>query len=264
MQIEDLRQIHDSYDHVYLSPHLDDAALSCGGAIARHSNDGARVLVATICTAAPSAQEPLSSFAQQHHQMWGLAPGRAMAARQREDLVALERLDADAYHAGLLDAIYRLPAIYTNNDMLFGTPAPDDPLLYATHQLIAALHGRMPHATFYIPLAIGNHVDHQIIHSAARDSAGIAMAFYEDFPYVTWPGALEQRMAALGQKFIASTINIDATLARKISAIDAYVSQLNSLFDDPSARAQIIADYADRLRPDIGTYGERLWICDSQ
>ena len=27
MQIEDLRQIHDGYDHIYLSPHLDDAAL---------------------------------------------------------------------------------------------------------------------------------------------------------------------------------------------------------------------------------------------
>jgi LmbE family N-acetylglucosaminyl deacetylase len=264
MQIEDLRQIHDSYDHVYLSPHLDDAVLSCGGAIARHSNAGARVLVVTICTGAPPPDSPFSAFARKHHLMWGFAPGQAMAARMREDDRALERLDADAYRAGMLDAIYRMPEVYTSNDELFGAPAPDDPLLYSTRQLIAALRGRLPHATFYAPLGVGNHVDHQILHAAARDGAGAFMAFYEDFPYVTQPGALEQRLAALGQKFVPSTIDIDATLARKIGAIDAYVSQLSSLFDDPVARARVITDYAEGLRPDAGTYGERVWLRDTQ
>jgi LmbE family N-acetylglucosaminyl deacetylase len=264
MQIEDLRQIHDNYDHVYLSPHLDDAALSCGGAIARHSNAGARVLVVTICTAAPPAEGPFSGFAEETHLRWGLAPDAVVAARLREDDLALERLDADTYRAGLLDAIYRMPEAYDSNDTLFGVPAPDDPLLYSTRQLIAALHGRVPRATFYAPLGIGNHVDHQIIHTAARDGAGAVMAFYEDFPYVIWPGAFEQRMAALGPKFVASTIDIDATLSRKIGAIDAYASQLSSLFEDPSAMAQVITSYAEDLRPDVGTYGERLWLRDTQ
>src|SRR4249919_2584335 len=108
MQIEDLRQIYDGYDHIYLSPHLDDAALSCGGAIARHANAGARVLVVTLCTAAPPPAGPFSRFAQDHYLMWGLAPELAMAEREREDDLALERLDADTYRAGLLDAIYRM------------------------------------------------------------------------------------------------------------------------------------------------------------
>src|SRR5215213_7233046 len=108
MQLEDLRQIHDGYDHIYLSPHLDDAALSCGGAIARHANAGARVLVVTLCTAAPPPAGPFSEFAQDHHLMWGLVPERAMAEREREDDLALERLNADTFRAGLLDAIYRM------------------------------------------------------------------------------------------------------------------------------------------------------------
>ena len=107
-----------------------------------------------------------------------------MAEREREDDLALERLDADTYRAGLLDAIYRMPEVYIDNDRLFGTPAPDDALLYSTRQLIAALHSRVPRATFYAPLGVGNHVDHQIVYAAAREGAGAVMAFYEDFPYM--------------------------------------------------------------------------------
>src|SRR6185295_15615325 len=81
MELEDLRQIHDGYDHIYLSPHLDDAALSCGGAIARHANAGARVLVVTICTAAPPSDGPFSDFANEVHQGWGLAPAEVYSVR---------------------------------------------------------------------------------------------------------------------------------------------------------------------------------------
>jgi hypothetical protein len=71
-------------------------------------------------------------------------------------------------------------------------------------------------------------------------------------------------MHAIGQPFIASTIDIDATLTRKIGAISAYASQLSSLFDDPSALAQIVGSYAENLRPESGTYGERVWLRDIQ
>jgi LmbE family N-acetylglucosaminyl deacetylase len=264
MQIEDLRQIHDGYDHIYLSPHLDDAALSCGGAIARHANAGARVLVVTLCTAAPPSAGPFSDFASAVHQAWGLAPAEVINARLREDDLALARLDADTYRAGLLDAIYRRPDAYNSRDALFGTPAPDDDLLFSTRQLIAALHGRVPRATFYAPLGVGNHVDHQIVYAAAREGAGAVTAFYEDFPYMLWDGAFEQRMRVIGLPFISSTIDIDTTLARKIGAISAYASQLSSLFEQPAALAQIVGDYAEHLRPESGTYGERVWLRDFQ
>ena len=264
MQLEDLRQIHDGYDHVYLSPHLDDAALSCGGAIARHANAGARALVVTLCTAAPPPDGPFSDFARQVHQGWGLAPAEVIRARLHEDDLALDRLDADTYRAGLLDAIYRRPDAYDSRDALFGTPVAGDALLGSTHQLIAAIQRRAPRATFYAPLGVGNHVDHQIVHTAAHDAAGASVAFYEDFPYMLWPDAFERRMRALAQRFVSSTIDIDATLTRKIGAISAYASQLSSLFDEPDALARIITDYAEHLRPELGTYGERVWLRDVQ
>ncbi len=46
----------DGYRHIVLSPHLDDAALSCGGFIARMTAAGERVLVVNVCSGIPSAQ----------------------------------------------------------------------------------------------------------------------------------------------------------------------------------------------------------------
>lgn len=258
MHIKDLRQIHNNYDHIYLSPHLDDAALSCGGVIARHSAMGVRVLVVTVCTAL--AQAPFSPFVEELHSRWGLDAASAVSARLREDDLAMERLGADYYQVGMLDAIYRLPQVYTSNEALFGVPVPDDPLLPAMRQLISALRDRTPRAMFYAPLGVGNHVDHQITYIAAQESTDIAIAFYEDFPYVGVPGALEQRLVALGKPFVPSTIDIDATLARKIGAIDVYASQVGELFGSSAAMAQMVTAYAEVLRPDVGTYGERIWL----
>ncbi len=70
MQIQDFSQIQGAYDHVYLSPHLDDAALSCGGAIARHVAAGQRVLVVTICSAVPKARGSINPLADEFHGDW--------------------------------------------------------------------------------------------------------------------------------------------------------------------------------------------------
>jgi LmbE family N-acetylglucosaminyl deacetylase len=157
-----------------------------------------------------------------------------------------------------------VPDAYIDNSSLFGTPVADDPLSYSTLQLVAALQRRAPRANFYAPLGVGNHVDHQLIHGAAREAIGPALAFYEDFPYVRSPAAFERRLGALSQRLIPSTIDIDATLARKIGAISAYTSQLGSLFEEPTEMARIVSEYAESLRPESGTHGERVWLCDTQ
>ena len=72
------------FRHVYLSPHFDDASLSCGGNIHRQEQAGEPVLVVTVCAAPPSANEPLSPFAESQHKNWG-NPGDIVAMRQTED-----------------------------------------------------------------------------------------------------------------------------------------------------------------------------------
>jgi LmbE family N-acetylglucosaminyl deacetylase len=261
MQLVDLDQIHDTYDHIYLSPHLDDAALSCGGAIAQHGSRGGRVLVVTICTA-PS-KEPFNRLAREFHGQWRLASAQVVSARLHEDELAMERLGADYYWVGMLDAIYRLPAAYDSRERLFGMPVPDDPLFLAMAELISELCTRAPHANIYAPLGVGSHVDHLITYAAAL-SCIPTVAFYEDIPYVLRPGALERRLNDTRGPWVAGTIAIDTALARKIGAVELYASQLGELFGGSAAMAQALTAYAEGLFPEEGTYGERLWMRDVQ
>jgi len=186
-----------THTHVYLSPHLDDAVLSCGGRIWQQVQAGERALVVTIFAGVPSPDAPLSPFAQALHALWGLAD--AIAARREEDTAALALLQAEAVYWPYLDCIYRRAPdgsfFCDGEETLFGEVHP------AEGALIAELAGRFraltleQGGTLYAPLAVGHHVDHQVVRRAV---AGIEdVVYYEDYPYAEEPGALE---AALGRK----------------------------------------------------------------
>ncbi|MCU0495565.1 MAG: hypothetical protein MUD01_28595, partial [Chloroflexaceae bacterium] len=229
----------------------------------RHTANGQAVLVVTFCTGTPPVGTPFSPFAEETHRLWQLRPEDAVDARLHEDLVAMNLLSVDSVWVGLLDAIYRYPAAYYNNDTLFGPSAADDPLLAQAAEVLAALVRRFPSATFYAPLAVGFHVDHQALCQAALAlvQQGVALAFYEDAPYVLTAGALDTRMASLSPtRFIPSVVNIDASLNRKLNAVEAYASQLASLLSGPVSVRAALTEYAEGLRPEIGTYGERVWL----
>jgi LmbE family N-acetylglucosaminyl deacetylase len=260
MQIEDLRQIHDNYDHVYLSPHLDDAALSCGGAILSHGVAGKRVLVVTLCTGIPAADASFSELARRFHEEWGLSPAEAVTARLNEDTRSMERLGVDWYWAGLLDAIYRVPQHYNSEAALFGTPMLDDPLRLAARRLVEVLHDRIPRAALYGPLGVGGHVDHQLTLAGLRDAAA-PFRCYEDVPYVYARGALERRKAMFDKPpSTATEIDIVATLDAKIEAIACYASQMKALFGGLAEMRRAVADYARTVLPGGG---ERLWALPS-
>ena len=104
-----------------LSPHLDDAVLSCGGLIARWINRGYDVTVLTIFAGDPPPG-PLSPFAQELHSRWDQADG-AVASRRAEDRIACGRLGASVAHLAFPDALYRRSAagdpLYPNEALGF-------------------------------------------------------------------------------------------------------------------------------------------------
>ncbi|MCP5190661.1 MAG: PIG-L family deacetylase, partial [Pseudomonadales bacterium] len=55
------------YDSIYLSPHLDDVPLSCGGQVYQETSAGRRVLVVTLVAGRPTLDR-LSHSAQYLHQ----------------------------------------------------------------------------------------------------------------------------------------------------------------------------------------------------
>ncbi|MEF3273401.1 MAG: PIG-L family deacetylase [Chloroflexus sp.] len=253
------------YRHIVLSPHLDDAALSCGGLIARATATGEPVLVVNVCSGSPPPDAQFSPFAQALHERWNLPPGMAVTHRRAEDTAALSMLGADALLMTALDAIYRLPTVYADELSLFTTPAADDFLFDTVADQVALLSRQYPRAVFYVPLAVGMHVDHQIVFAAASTTltdVGAPIAYYEDFPYAYKAEAVEQRLAMIGREHHAPRyIPLDESLlATKISAIAAYVSQMSTLFGDAAAMPATVIEYATRVALPTMRYAERLWV----
>jgi len=229
--------------HVYLAPHLDDAVLSCGGAMHRQRRAGEAVLALTIFAGEPMPGEALSPFALEQHAYWG-APARPARLRRAEDAAALALPDAGAEHLDLLDAVYRsTPAglwPYSGREALFAPPHRDDPISPRT--LAEALAERLPTGdglTLYAPLAVGRHVDHQVVHLAARHllAMGYRLGFYEDYPYVEAPGALEDALEESPlQGWQRRVVALEAAdLAAKVAALAYYRSQMWILFGGAEA-----------------------------
>src|SRR5215210_1660112 len=112
---------------IFLSPHFDDIALSCGGIAARLSRKGARCIGLTVCAAPAPEDTPLSTFAEELHTQWENAHGAEAQSindiRREEERQATRLLGLEPLWLDLPDAIYRRSAtgehFYTSNAGLF-------------------------------------------------------------------------------------------------------------------------------------------------
>ena len=261
------------YQHLYLAPHYDDAALSCGGMIHQQGQAGQPVLVVTVCAAPPDSNEPLSPLAHQQHRQWG-DPHDAVAARQVEDQDAMRILEADYLRLRFTDCIYRGEPrsdiwYYLDEADLFGEVhaadwAVADDIVEAVLELAPAGEG----TTLYAPLTAGHHVDHQVTHRAAWQlgERGYRLAFYEDYPYVDPHFAAKYRQSdpvalAAGQaRPLQAQLHrlSPANVAAKIESIGAYASQIPVLFGTVADMSACVRRYARHVGG--GQLAERVWI----
>lgn len=228
-------------DWVFVSPHLDDVALSCGGAVAKAARSGSPTIV-TIFAGIPEGD--FNKFADFQHERWNLPGPEAVAMRRQEDQAAARALGEAVRVTWLdyLDAIYRDPG-YSSDDALFGLPLKCD--LTLAEQIYHDLR-RLPTTRYVMPMGVGNHVDHQIVREAGamllRDGAEVWV--YAEVPYVLQQGAL---VVAMAQVTASEAIRIrldDDALRRKCAAVRAYVSQLPVLFQargDPCEELEAFA-----------------------
>lgn len=262
--------------HIILSPHFDDAALSCGGLIAQRAAAGDPVVVATVFggRADPAT---LSSFAQSIHARPGAADN-LIAQRIAEEQQALAILGAQGRPGDYLDCIYRQEKLgsrwlYDREEALFGAvDAADEALIAELAAVFAALAPPAGQCVIYAPLAVGCHVDHQVVQRAAMQllAAGYGLLFYEDYPYVVrdstgLPAALDRiapRADWQPQPVALSRQDLD----RKIAAVAAYASQLGVLFGREGAAtfrdvAGALNGFARWTAHETGTgrLAERFW-----
>jgi LmbE family N-acetylglucosaminyl deacetylase len=219
--------IQGPFDYVYLSPHFDDVVFSCGGQIAQRTATGSSVAVVTVMGAKPPVGR-LSNFAVELHTKWGVDES-AVAIRKLEDQASCALVGASAIHWSIMDCIYREGAfpcdwLYSSRAAIFGRIAAfeESSIITRIGQLIAELP---PHRRLVAPLAVGNHVDHQIVRKAA-ESFGTSVSFYEDFPYAFVDGSVD---AVLGGRENWSVEQIDLSSksrTAKAAAIEAHASQI--------------------------------------
>lgn len=240
--------------HVFLSPHLDDAVLSCGGIIYQRIQAGEAVRVITIFAGDPPPG-PITPFAQSLHARWQAAP----AERRAEDSAALGRLGAQAVHWLFPEAVYRRStisgaALYDTEDSIFGEMDAADTGM--TESIAAQLRDVEDSARLYVPLGAGHHVDHQLVRAVA-ESLDRQLIYYEEYPYVETPQKLEA-ILNMG-RWSPELVRLgDAAIRAKAEAILAYRSQMSTFFQDANEMTRRVRAYAVRVGGGH-TPAERLW-----
>jgi LmbE family N-acetylglucosaminyl deacetylase len=212
---------------LFLSPHLDDAVLSCGGLI---EVLGARADV-TVCTFFCHAPwfGGYSAVAKWLHQVSGGVSARRLASiRREEDRIACRGLNAHHRHLQWQDAVYRKSreGEFLYDHCIQRSWALEDETLIS--QLASEIQSFMNEpSVLLVPLGIGGHVDHLVVRAAAERSRVKSIVYYADVPYSCLdPQDLQQKVQDLNA--LAYRLSVPSVEAW-IKAIQSYQSQIHML-----------------------------------
>jgi LmbE family N-acetylglucosaminyl deacetylase len=235
---------------------------------------GARCIGLTVC-AAPAPGDALSPFAERLHGTWAESSsgneGKTInEVRREEERQAMRLLGLEPVWLDLPDAPYRQLSSgeypYTSDDTLMSTVASEErkslvPLIAEQIRKVVRDMGATGRVRVFAPLAVGRHVDHQLVYLAARSlGPRYGVLFYEDFPYATRANALEARLREIGVEADPRLVNIADLIGVKIASIARYKSQLPTLFGSGEAMPQAVRAYAESVGATGGLQmAERYW-----
>jgi LmbE family N-acetylglucosaminyl deacetylase len=223
---------------VFVSPHLDDAVLSCA-ALMRAMAAVAPVTVVTVFSAAgaPPHTRAARTFLRQCR---ASDAATLFTERRREDVAVLDDLGVRHVHLGHPDALFRrrsdpsgllrragrvLPELdhrypTFRYDIDLGRVSRGDRALLAT--LTAEVADCARGAAVFAPLGVGRHVDHLL---ARRVGERLGAVLYADFPYTARDP--EGEAVAAGDKRPWAWTD---DLAAKRPVIAGYRTQVDALF----------------------------------
>jgi LmbE family N-acetylglucosaminyl deacetylase len=176
----------------------------------------------------------------------------------------------------LPDAVFRG---YQGDEQLRGSVRPDDD---APINILRREIARLEPQTVYLPLGVGNHVDHQLCRETGVALLAEArkwvmpgpewagrVVFYEDFPYAWWSqfNSLDDLPAGALDGIPADVLltpryaDISDQLERKVRGIAMYESQIASLFGNVKSMGAAVRQHAAAVAA-VGRSGgaaERYW-----
>ncbi len=237
---------------LFLSPHLDDAAFSCGGLAALLSDHGWRTILVTAFTATIL---PVTGFALACQLDKGLPPDTDyMAVRRAEDRMAASVLGfSDVRHLGLSEAPHRG---YEDARALFGELRADDDVAGALCDHLAALQNEFAPDLLLAPQGLGHHVDHMQMVRAVLQTAKGPLAWFRDTPYAIRDS---QAVVAHTSGLVDIRVCIDAAIDRKLQAVCAYSTQIAFQFGGPEKAGETLRTFA-RTEFEGERFGERLAV----
>jgi O-antigen/teichoic acid export membrane protein/LmbE family N-acetylglucosaminyl deacetylase len=230
--------------YLVISPHLDDAILSCGALLSRLS-PGHLVTVATLFThSSPHATLSARAFVRR------CGYGRAedlYRDRRAEDASTLDTIGVEIVHLGFLDALFRTkPLVGRRRSSPYARLLPGRLAMYPSYRRHIASGNVSPHdATtaaevtaaldeilreradiVLAPTGIGGHVDHVLARDVAERCTSRPVVFYADLPYARDLGpdtAFLQRRALV-------PVVLTAGQREKRALVAGYATQVGSLF----------------------------------
>ncbi|HSQ25128.1 MAG TPA: glycosyltransferase, partial [Pyrinomonadaceae bacterium] len=244
----------DAETHVFFSPHLDDAVLSCGGAVDRLVSQKKDVHVITVFAGATGNAG--SAFVRHLHKKWA-ANGDVTDLRRKEDEQALKSLGVtNIEHWDYAEAPERRgregQVLYGTYEDLRAVARDDQELARGLTNKILMLNVVSPDAILYFPLSLGQHVDHRILFEVGCElsAQGKRVRFYEDFPY-----AENYDRDYFELNWMPRIVSID--VQKKLDAALAYTTQIPGLGGSGSNLEKRLRAFAS---PDkSGRTTERYW-----
>jgi LmbE family N-acetylglucosaminyl deacetylase len=191
---------------IYVSPHSDDAALSCGGQIIAGSPDDALVL--NVFASEGDAQSALFDSVN--------------AERTREDEVAWDSVGVALEQGRLPEALLRRKFPF---QIVGGGPDPE--VIQSVHELLYGYVRSEPGATFHLPAGFGSHVDHLACREAGlrllNEGRLDRIMLYEDAPYSWLSFIRRQHYRALRRRIDLDRESRVAALRREGVNLSTYL-----------------------------------------
>ena len=237
-------------DWVYLSPHLDDVALSLGGLIWEQTQAGQQVSIWTICAGNPPPGN-FSPFAESLHLRWKV--GReAIQIRRAEDIESCKCLGVDYRHFDVPDCIYRRSPktgkhLYDSEEALWIPVHPEEKILIES--IKKNIKSTLPQkARLVCPLTIGDHVDHRLTRTVA-EGLGIPLDYYAEYPYVC-----DEDASSLTASYQSTVSHVSpGGLQAWQEAVEAHGSQISTFWASLDDMRLGIQEYYDEME------GIHLW-----
>ncbi len=202
------------------------------------------------------------------------AKADAMAVRRAEEERYAYLVESAVVFLDLPDAVFRG---YDGDEQLLGAVREDDEPPY---EILRREIVRLEPQMVYFPLAVGGHVDHQLVREASMALLGQnrrwvmpgpsfigRLSYYEDFPYAWWNDFEGPSDSGLGLELPAGIAleaqytDITDVLERKAAGIRLYASQIPRLFESEQGLLDDLAGYHARvaLTGGVAGYAERYW-----